>query len=53
MAKHSGIFSQLIAAHANSGCDNVGCYLGIGKTPVIKARARMHGAPIACCSDKP
>ena len=37
VAKHSGIVSQLlIAAHAISGCDKVGCYLGIGKTKVIK-----------------
>ena len=36
MAKHSGIVPQLIAAHAVSGCDTVGCYHGIGKTKVVK-----------------
>ncbi len=40
VAKHSGIGSQLIAAHAISGCDIVGCYLGIGKTKVIKKPGR-------------
>ena len=37
VAKNSSIFSQLIAVHAISGCDKVGCYLGIGKTKVVKA----------------
>ena len=37
VAKHSGIVQQLIAAHAVSGCDTVGCYHGIGKTKVVKA----------------
>ena len=36
-AKHSDIVPQLIAAHAVSGCDTVGCYHGIGKTKVVKA----------------
>ena len=36
MAKHSGIVSQLIAVHVVSGCETVGCYLGIGKTNVVK-----------------
>ena len=27
----------MIAAHAVSGCDKVGCYHGIGKTKVVKA----------------
>ena len=37
LAKHSGIVPQLIAAHAVSGCDTVGCYHGIGKTKDVKA----------------
>ncbi len=37
VAKHSGIVPQLIAEHAVSGCDTVGCYHGIGKTKVVKA----------------
>ena len=37
VAKHSGIVSQLITAHAISGCHKLGCYLGTGKTKVIKA----------------
>ena len=37
LIKHSGIVPQLIAAHAVSGCDTVGCYHGIGKTKVVKA----------------
>ena len=37
VAKHSGIVPQLIAAHALSRCDTVGCYHGIGKTKVVKA----------------
>ena len=37
VAKHSGIVPQLIAAHAVSRCDTVGCYHGIGKTKVVKA----------------
>ncbi len=37
VAKHSGIVPQMIAAHAVSGCDTVGCYHGIGKTKVVKA----------------
>ena len=37
MAKHSGVVPQLIAAHAVSICDTVGCYHGIGKTKVVKA----------------
>ena len=38
VAKHSGIVSQLIAAHAISGCDKVGCYLKlVSERQVIKA----------------
>ena len=37
MTKHSGIVSQMIAAHVVSGCDTVGCYPGIAKTKVVKA----------------
>ena len=37
VAKQSGIVSQLIAAHAVSGCDTVECCLGIGKTNVVEA----------------
>ena len=37
VAKHAGIVPQLIAAHAVSGCDTVGCYHVIGKTMVVKA----------------
>ena len=37
VTKHSDIVPQLIAAHAVSGCDTVGCYHGIGKTKVVKA----------------
>ena len=37
VAKHSGIGPQLIAAHAVSGCDTVGCYHNIWKTKVVKA----------------
>ena len=37
VAKHSYIVPQMIAAHAVSGCDTVGCYHGIGKTKVVKA----------------
>ena len=36
VAKHSGIVPQLIAAHAVSESDTVGCYHGIGKTKVVK-----------------
>ena len=37
VAKHSDIVPQLMAAHAVSGCDTVGCYHGIGKTKVVEA----------------
>ena len=37
VAKDSGIGPQLIAAHAVSGCDTVGCYHNIWKTKVVKA----------------
>ena len=37
VAKHSGIIQQLIAAHAVSRCDTVGCYHGITLTNVAKA----------------
>ena len=37
VAKHSGIVPQLIAAHAVSRCDTVGCYHGNAKTKVVKA----------------
>ena len=37
VAKHSGIVPQLIAAHAVSRCDTVGCYHGIGNTKNVKA----------------
>ena len=36
VAKHPGVVPQLIAAHAVSGCDTIGCYHGIGKTKVVK-----------------
>ena len=35
VAKQSGIVPQLIAAHAVSGCDTVGCYNGIGKQRLL------------------
>ena len=37
VAKQSNIVPQLIAAHAVSGCDTVGCYHVIGKKKVVKA----------------
>ena len=37
VAKHSGIVPQLMAAHAVSRCDTVGCHHGIWKTKVVKA----------------
>ena len=36
VTKHSGIVPQLIAAHAVSGCDTVGCNHGIGKQRLLK-----------------
>ena len=36
VTKHSGIVPQLIAAHAVSGCDTVGCYHSSRKTNVVK-----------------
>ena len=38
--KHGPIISQLLAAHAISGCDTVGHMYGIGKGTVIKALLR-------------
>ena len=35
--KHGPIISQLLTAHAISGCDTVGQLYGIGKGTVIKA----------------
>ena len=35
-AKHKEIVTNLLPAHALSGCDTVACYLGIGKCRVIK-----------------
>ena len=35
-AKHKEIVTNLLPAHAISGCDTVACYLGIGKGRVIK-----------------
>ena len=35
-AKHKEIVTNLLCAHAISGCDTVACYLGIGKGRVIK-----------------
>lgn len=34
--KHSSIISELLAAHALSGCDTVACYFGIGKGKIVK-----------------
>ena len=36
VAKHSSIIPQLIAAHAVSGCDTVGCYHSSRKTKAVK-----------------
>ena len=35
-AKHNEIVTNLLPAHAISGCDTVACYLGIGKGRLIK-----------------
>ena len=35
-AKHEDIVTNLLPAHAISGCDTAACYLGIGKGRVIK-----------------
>ena len=37
VAKHSDIVPQLMAAHAVSACDTVGCYHCIVKSKVVKA----------------
>ncbi|KAG0712290.1 hypothetical protein GWK47_018788 [Chionoecetes opilio] len=34
--KHQVIVPQLLAAHALTGCDTVGCYFGIGKIKAVK-----------------
>ncbi|KAG0717404.1 hypothetical protein GWK47_008061 [Chionoecetes opilio] len=34
--KHQAIVTQLLAAHALTGCDTVGCYFGIGQMKTVK-----------------
>ena len=37
VTKHKAIVPQLLAAHALTGCDTVGCYFGVGKGKAIAA----------------
>ena len=41
-AKHKEIVTNLLPAHAISGCDTVACYLGIGKGRVVKHLKGQH-----------
>jgi 5'-3' exonuclease len=40
--KHKGIISNLLVAHALTGCDTVGSYHGIGKVTAVKILVSGH-----------
>jgi len=40
--KHQNIITEILAAHALSGCDTVACCFGIGENTVLKVVYRQH-----------